>query len=103
MDDNKKVTFSDREIEGIAKAIALADLAARSPKEKNPSIPMTKDESRRQNLMYGICIFCRSKRQRKKHVNQKFEALMNIKASDIYARTRLKVSRNSLILIKTKE
>ena len=33
MDDNKKVTFSDREIEGIAKAIALADLAARSPKE----------------------------------------------------------------------
>ena len=43
MDDNKKVTFSDREIEGIAKAIALADLAARSPKEKNPSIPMTKD------------------------------------------------------------
>ena len=40
MDDNKKVTFSDREIEGIAKAIALADLAARSPKEKNPSIPM---------------------------------------------------------------
>lgn len=90
MDDNKKVTFSDREIEGIAKAIALADLAARSPKEKNPSIPMTKDdryyralekrnekvqclESQRQNLMYGICIFCRSKRQRKKHVNQKFE------------------------------
>ena len=44
MDDNKKVTFSDREIEGIAKAIALADLAARSPKEKNPSIPMVKDE-----------------------------------------------------------
>ena len=26
MDDNKKVTFSDCEIEGIAKAIALADL-----------------------------------------------------------------------------
>ena len=33
MDDNKKVTFSDREIEGIAKAIALADLAA-LPKRK---------------------------------------------------------------------
>ncbi len=44
MDDNKKVTFSDREIEGIAKAIALADLAARSPKERNPRIPMVKDE-----------------------------------------------------------
>lgn len=44
MDDKEKVTFSDSEIEGIAKAIALADLAARSPKEKNPSIPMAKDE-----------------------------------------------------------
>ena len=47
MDENEKdekAVFSDREIEGIAKAIALADLAARSPKEKNPSIPMTKDE-----------------------------------------------------------
>ena len=47
MDENEKdekAVFSDREIEGIAKAIAPADLAARSPKEKNPSIPMTKDE-----------------------------------------------------------
>ena len=44
MDDKEKATFSDREIEGIAKAIALADLAARSPKEKNPSIPMAKYE-----------------------------------------------------------
>ena len=47
MDENEKdekAVFSDREIEGIAKAIALADMAARSPKEKNPSIPMTKDE-----------------------------------------------------------
>ena len=44
MDDKEKIKFSDEEIEGIAKAIALADLAARSPKEKNPSIPMTKDE-----------------------------------------------------------
>ena len=34
MDDKEKVKFSDEEIEGIAKAIALADLAARSPKEK---------------------------------------------------------------------
>lgn len=45
MDDNEKVTFTDREIEGMAKAIALADLAARSPEEKNPSIPMTKDKT----------------------------------------------------------
>ena len=44
MDEKEKAVFSDREIEGIAKAIALADMAARSPKEKNPSIPMTKDE-----------------------------------------------------------
>lgn len=44
MDDKEKVKFSDEEIEGIAKAIALADLAARSPKEKNPSVSMTKDE-----------------------------------------------------------
>ena len=32
MDDKEKIKFSDEEIEGIAKAIALADLAARSPK-----------------------------------------------------------------------
>ena len=43
-DDNGKATFNNREIEGIAKAIAPADLAALSPEEKNPSIPMTKDE-----------------------------------------------------------
>ena len=54
MDDNKKVTFSDREIEGIAKAIALADLAARSPKEKNPSIPMVEDELYRRAMKEGI-------------------------------------------------
>ena len=38
----EKVQFTDEEIEGIAKAIALAELANRSPKEKNPRIPMTK-------------------------------------------------------------
>ena len=54
MDDNKKVTFSGREIEGIAKAIALADMAARSPKEKNPSIPMTKDERYYRTLEKGL-------------------------------------------------
>ena len=54
MDDNKKVTFSDREIEGIAKAIALADLAARSPKEKNPSIPMVEDELYHRAMKEGI-------------------------------------------------
>ena len=36
---DEKSVFSDREIEGIAKAIALADLAARSPKEKNRVSP----------------------------------------------------------------
>ena len=41
---DEKAVFSDFEIEGIAKAIAPADITARSPKEKNPSIPMTKDE-----------------------------------------------------------
>ena len=41
---DKKAVFSDHEIEGIAKAIALADIAARSPKERNPRIPMVKDE-----------------------------------------------------------
>lgn len=39
----EKVQFTDEEIEGIAKAIALAELANRAPKEKNPSIPMIKD------------------------------------------------------------
>lgn len=51
---DEKAVFSDREIEGIAKAIALADLAARSPKEKNPSIPMTKDERYYQSLKKGL-------------------------------------------------
>lgn len=50
MDNDKKVEFSDREIDGIAKAIALAELAARSPKEKDPSIPMTKDDRYYQSL-----------------------------------------------------
>ena len=54
MDEKEKVVFSGREIEGIAKAIALADLAARSPKEKNPSIPMTKDERYYQSLEKGL-------------------------------------------------
>ena len=54
MDDNKKVKFSNREIEGIAKAIALADLAARSPKEKNPSNPMVEDELYRRAMKEGI-------------------------------------------------
>ena len=39
----EKVQFTDEEIEGIAKAIALAELANRAPKEKNPRIPMIKD------------------------------------------------------------
>lgn len=43
MEAKEKVQFTDEEIEGIAKAIALAELANRAPKEKNPSIPMTKD------------------------------------------------------------
>lgn len=50
MDNDKKVEFSDREIDGIAKAIALAELAACSPKEKDPSIPMTKDDRYYQSL-----------------------------------------------------
>ncbi len=51
---NEKAVFSDREIEGIAKAIALADMAARSPKEKNPNIPMTKDKRYYQSLEKGL-------------------------------------------------
>ena len=54
MDDKEKATFSDREIEGIAKAIALADLAARSPKEKKPSIPMVEDELYHRAMKEGI-------------------------------------------------
>ncbi len=54
MDDKEKATFSDREIEGIAKAIALADLAARSPKERNPHIPMVEDEPYHRAMKEGI-------------------------------------------------
>ena len=41
----KKIVLSEDSLTYISKAIALADMAARAPKEKNPSIPMTKDES----------------------------------------------------------
>lgn len=54
MDEKEKTAFSDREIEGIAKAIALADMANRSPKEKNPNIPMTKDKRYYQSLEKGL-------------------------------------------------
>ena len=43
MEAKEKVQFTDEEIEGIAKAIALAELANRAPKERNPRIPMIKD------------------------------------------------------------
>lgn len=52
--ENKKVTLSPSEIEGIAKAIAIADIAAHAPKEKNPSIPMTKDERYYRALEEGM-------------------------------------------------
>ena len=48
---DKKAVFSDHEIEGIAKAIALADMAARF---QNPSIPMAKDERYYQSLEKGL-------------------------------------------------
>lgn len=50
----EKVQFTDEEIEGIAKAIALAELANRAPKEKNPSIPMTKDDRYYRALENGM-------------------------------------------------
>lgn len=50
----EKVQFTDEEIEGIAKAIALAELANRSPKEKNPSIPMVEDELYHRAMKEGI-------------------------------------------------
>lgn len=50
----EKVQFTDEEIEGIAKAIALAELANRSPKEKNPRIPMVEDELYHRAMKEGI-------------------------------------------------
>ena len=52
--ENEKVVFSDEEIEGIAKAIALAELANRTPKERNPSIPMVEDELYYRALKEGM-------------------------------------------------
>lgn len=54
MEAKEKVQFTDEEIEGIAKAIALAELANRSPKEKNPSIPMVEDELYHRAMKEGI-------------------------------------------------
>lgn len=50
----EKVKFTDEEIKGIAKAIALADMAARAPKEKNPRIPMVEDELYHRAMKEGI-------------------------------------------------
>ena len=41
---NKKVTLQEESIREIAEAFVLADLAARTPRESNPHIPMVKDE-----------------------------------------------------------
>ena len=71
MDDNKKATFTDREIEGIAKAIALADLAARSPKEKNPSRNQGLFIAPSKTGLKKEVFFAEGERRRKKYVNQK--------------------------------
>ena len=39
-----KMTLQETSIKEIAKAFALADFAARTPREFNPHIPMVKDE-----------------------------------------------------------
>lgn len=52
--ENKKVTLSPSEIEGIAKAIAIADIAAHAPKERNPRIPMVEDELYHRAMKEGI-------------------------------------------------
>lgn len=44
MATTKKIVLSEDSLNQISKTIALADMAARAPKEQNPSIPMTKDE-----------------------------------------------------------
>lgn len=54
MEAKEKVQFTDEEIEGIAKAISLAELANRSPKEKNPRIPMVEDELYHRAMKEGI-------------------------------------------------
>ncbi len=54
MEVKEKVKFTDEEIEGIAKAIALADMAARAPKEKNPRISMVEDELYHRAMTNGI-------------------------------------------------
>lgn len=43
-DEEKKVHLTEKEINGIATSIFWADLANKGPFERNPSIPMTKDE-----------------------------------------------------------
>ncbi len=54
MEAKEKVQFTDEEIEGIAKAIALAELANRAPKERNPRIPMVEDELYHRAMKEGI-------------------------------------------------
>ncbi len=54
MTENKKVELSEDSLKEIAKAIALADMAAQAPKEKNPRIPMVEDELYHKAMKEGI-------------------------------------------------
>ena len=44
MATTKKIVLYEDSINQISKAVVLADIAARAPKEKNPTIPMKKDK-----------------------------------------------------------
>lgn len=53
--------LTEKEINGIATAIFWADLANKGPFERNPRIPMTKDETYYKSIEKGIEIYNKMK------------------------------------------
>lgn len=54
MADKKIVSLSDEEIKQLGIALSLADISSSAPKERNPRIPMQKDELFDSALKNGI-------------------------------------------------
>ena len=54
MTNKKNISLNDEEIKQLGIALSLADISSSAPKERNPRIPMQKDELFDSALKNGI-------------------------------------------------
>lgn len=54
MTNKKTISLNDEEIKQLGIALSLADISSSAPKERNPHIPMQKDELFDSALKNGI-------------------------------------------------